>query len=59
MNHNYQREHHYNVSFVVTVPDRDGFDAMLSDIAGRAGLAPLDLPMSEEYLIDLGFRLWS
>lgn len=57
VNHNYEREHHYNLWFVVTAPDRDRLDAVLAEIAERTGLAPLDLPMLEDYFIDLGFRL--
>ena len=59
VNHNYEREHHYNLWFVVTAPDRDRIDAVLGEIAERTGLEPLDLPMLEDYFIDLGFRLWT
>ena len=57
VNHNYQREHRYNLWFVVTAPDRARLDAVLADIETRSGLAVLDLPMQEDYFIDLGFRL--
>jgi DNA-binding Lrp family transcriptional regulator len=57
VNHNYLREHHYNLWFVVTAPDRTSLDAVLSDIETRSGLPLLDLPMQEDYFIDLGFRL--
>jgi hypothetical protein len=42
---------------VVTAPDRASLDAVLSDIETRSGLPLLDLPMQEDYFIDLGFRL--
>lgn len=57
VNHNYAREHHYNLWFVLTAPDRAGIDAALAHIAADTGLAPLDLPLEREYHIDLGFAL--
>jgi DNA-binding Lrp family transcriptional regulator len=57
VNHNYQREHDYNLWFVVTAPNRMRLDAVLADISRRSGLQVLDLPMLEDYFIDLGFRL--
>jgi DNA-binding Lrp family transcriptional regulator len=57
VNHNYEREHRYNLWFVVTADDRAGVEAVLAEIAGRTGLEPLDLPMLKDYFIDLGFRL--
>jgi DNA-binding Lrp family transcriptional regulator len=57
VNHNYQREHHYNLWFVVTAPDRARLDTILADITARSGFEVLDLPMLEDYFIDLGFRL--
>ncbi|MDD3518196.1 MAG: Lrp/AsnC family transcriptional regulator [Chromatiales bacterium] len=57
VNHNYEREHAYNLWFVVTAPDRERLDEVLDDIADRSGLDVLDLPMLEDYFIDLGFRL--
>lgn len=59
VNHNYEREHDYNLWFVVTAPDREALASVLADIARRTGLEPLDLPMLEDYFIDLGFRLWT
>ena len=43
--------------FVGTAPDRTRLDAVLADIEARSGLDALDLPMLEDYFIDLGFRL--
>ncbi|MCP5437001.1 MAG: Lrp/AsnC family transcriptional regulator [Chromatiaceae bacterium] len=60
VNHNYEREHEYNLWFVVTARDRAVVDRVLADIAAATGLTPLDLPMLEDYFIDLGFALkWS
>ena len=57
VNHNYEREHDYNLWFVVTAPDREGVDRVLTDIEDKTGLEVLDLPMLEDYFIDLGFSL--
>jgi DNA-binding Lrp family transcriptional regulator len=57
VNHNYEREHRYNLWFVVTAGDRARVDAVLAEIGARTGLEPLDLPLLEDYFIDLGFRL--
>ncbi|WP_217450764.1 Lrp/AsnC family transcriptional regulator [Vogesella oryzae] len=57
VNHNYARDHHYNLWFVLTAASRAGIDAALAQIAADTGLAPLDLPLQREYHIDLGFAL--
>lgn len=57
VNHNYEREHSYNLWFVVTATDRDHLDAVLEAIAESTGLKPLDLPMLNDFHIDLGFEL--
>ena len=57
VNHNYEREHQYNLWFVVTADDREQVDRVLAEIEQKTGLAPLDLPMLEDYFIDLGFEL--
>ncbi len=57
VNHNYEREHDYNLWFVVTAASRAGVARVLADIEGRTGLAVLDLPMVRDYFIDLGFDI--
>ncbi|EOA3719532.1 AsnC family transcriptional regulator [Pseudomonas aeruginosa] len=57
VNHNYQREHRYNLWFVLTAGDRAQLDRVLAEIAADTGLQPLDLPMQEAYCIDLAFPL--
>ncbi len=57
VNHNYEREHAYNLWFVVTAPSRERVAAVLAEIHRRSGLKPLDLPMLADYHIDLGFAL--
>lgn len=60
VNHNYEREHRFNLWFVVTAPDFARVTEVLDEIGARAGLKVLDLPLVEAYHIDLGFPLqWS
>lgn len=60
VNHNYQRDHRLNLWFVVTAAGRDVVTAVLDDIERRTGIEVLDLPMLEDFHIDLGFGLkWS
>ena len=58
VNHNYAREHAYNLWLVVVAPDAARLRVVLDDIAARTGLPVLELPLERAYHIDLGFRLW-
>ena len=57
VNHNYARDHHFNLWFVVTAADRARIDAVLAGIEAETGYTVLDLPMLEAFHIDLGFPL--
>lgn len=57
VNHNYQREHHYNLWFVLTASDEHTLNAILDDIEHRTGHSVMYLPMLEDFHIDLGFDL--
>jgi siroheme decarboxylase len=60
VNHNYERSHRVNLWFVLTARDKARLDEVLAEIALYTGIEVLDLPMLEEYHIDLGFPLtWS
>ncbi|UEM06338.1 Lrp/AsnC family transcriptional regulator [Skermanella rosea] len=59
VNHNYAREHHLNLWFVVTAPDAGRVGEVLEEIARSTGLTPLDLPLERDFHVDLGFRLWN
>jgi len=59
VNHNYQREHRYNLWFVATAADQAGLAAALAAIEGETGCAVISLPLEQEYHIDLGFDLKS
>lgn len=57
VNHNYEREHHYNLWFVVTAPDEARIQAILSEIGCHTDCQVLNLPLLEDFHIDLGFDL--
>ena len=58
VNHNYEREHAFNLWFVMTAPDALSLNASLRELEGEAGCGRiLELPLLDEYRIDLGFDL--
>jgi DNA-binding Lrp family transcriptional regulator len=57
VNHNYEREHELNLWFVATATDRGQLQRVLQEIESRTGLEVVDLPMVEDYFINLGFPL--
>ena len=57
VNHNYEREHRYNLWFVVTAGSDGRLQAALGAMAQAAGYPLLRLPLLQEYHIDLGFPL--
>ena len=57
INHNYEREHAFNLWFVVTASDRAAVEAVLREIETASGIAVMSLPLEEAYRLDLGFRL--
>jgi DNA-binding Lrp family transcriptional regulator len=59
VNHNYQREHTYNLWFVATAADPAALAAALAAIEAETGCTVISLPLEQEYHIDLGFDLTS
>jgi DNA-binding Lrp family transcriptional regulator len=57
VNHNYEREHRFNLWFVVVAEDEDRLETVLAEIEERCDYPVLDLPLLNEYFIDLGFDL--
>lgn len=57
VNHNYEREHRFNLWFVATAADEPALSSLLADIHDQTGLQPIALPLIEEFHIDLGFDL--
>jgi len=57
VNHNYQREHHYNLWFVLTAENQPALAAVITEIEQQCGHAVMSLPMLEDFHIDLGFDI--
>jgi len=57
VNHNYEREHSYNLWFVLAAPNAERVAEVLDEIATRTGIPAMDLPLEEAFHIDLGFPL--
>jgi len=55
VNHNYEREHRYNLWFVVTAGSEGRLQAALGAIEKAAAYPVLRLPLEQEFHIDLGF----
>ena len=57
VNHNYEREHRFNLWFVASAPDAQRLAALLAAIERETVLPVISLPLQREYHIDLGFDL--
>lgn len=57
VNHNYEREHFFNLWFVLTATDAGHLQNVIDHIERVTGLEVMPLPMLEEFYIDLGFPL--
>ena len=58
VNHNYEREHRYNLWFVVTAESQNEVLLVLDQIEQQTNLKVLNLPMENDYHINLGFPLY-
>ncbi len=57
VNHNYEREHRYNLWFVITAATPRRLEAVVAEIEAKTSCAVIVLPMEEAHHIDLGFDL--
>ena len=57
VNHNYLREHDFNLWFVMTAPDEAILEARLDALEAELGREILRLPMLEGFHIALGFPI--
>jgi len=57
VNHNYEREHHFNLWFVVTAENAEQLQEILQDMEEKTNIRIMSLPMEKDYHIDLGFPL--
>ena len=53
--HNYEREHAFNMWFVLATRARDDIPRVLAAIEAETGLAVFEFPREAEYFIDLRF----
>jgi DNA-binding Lrp family transcriptional regulator len=51
--HNYQREHDFNVWFVLATDAPERIDAAIADIAARTGYPVYNMPKCEEFFVGL------
>ena len=58
VNHNYLREHIYNLWFVITAENKTRLNEVIEKIEQQTGCSVLSLPMEKSFHIDLGFTLW-
>lgn len=57
VNHNYEREHRFNLWFVANAPDQAMLRGLIAQIEREAVLPVIVMPLLREYHIDLGFDL--
>jgi siroheme decarboxylase len=57
VNHNYEREHEFNLWFVIAASDKDRLSEIFDEIKTTTACPLLILPLEDAYHIDLGFDL--
>lgn len=57
VNHNYEREHRFNLWFVVIAHDQQHLSTIIEQIEIQSGFKAMQLPLLEDYFINLGFQL--
>ncbi|MEI6067609.1 MAG: Lrp/AsnC family transcriptional regulator [Methylococcaceae bacterium] len=57
VNHNYEREHTFNLWFVAIAADAAHLQAVLNAIEQETGYKTMSLPLLDDFFIDLGFKL--
>ncbi len=57
INHNYEREHRLNLWFVAVAQNTEQLQTVIAEIERHTGLAVLQLPLLDDFFIDLGFKL--
>ncbi len=57
VNHNYEREHRFNLWFVVIASDAEHLSAVVDTIEQETSYPTMRLPMLDDFFIDLGFKL--
>ena len=55
--HNYQREHHFNLWFVLATETPEQIEAVIEDIEQQTGLSVMNLPKEEEFYVGLHLKV--
>jgi siroheme decarboxylase len=56
VSHNYEREHEFNMWFVISSEDEADIERVIGEIEDATGLDVINLPSLEEYKVDLRFN---
>ncbi|MFZ2313448.1 MAG: Lrp/AsnC family transcriptional regulator [Methylobacter sp.] len=57
VNHNYEREHQFNLWFVAIAANAEHLRAVIDSIEQETGYKTMQLPLLDDFFIDLGFKL--
>jgi DNA-binding Lrp family transcriptional regulator len=57
INHNYEREHRFNLWFVAIASDAEHLQTVLDAIELETGYKTMSLPLLDDFFIDLGFKM--
>ena len=57
VNHNYERENHFNLWFVLIANNQEHLQAVITKIESQTGFEAMQLPLLADYFINLGFEL--
>lgn len=57
VNHNYEREHLFNLWFVLIASNDAHLQSVLREIEQKTGFLTMQLPLVADYFINLGFEL--
>lgn len=57
VNHNYEREHVFNLWFVLIAQNEQHLQSVLAEIEQKTGFLTMQLPLVNDYFINLGFEL--
>ncbi len=57
VNHNYERENHLNLWFVLIAKDKQHLQVLIAEIELKTGFKILYLPLIADYFINLGFEI--
>ena len=55
VSHNYERDHEFNMWFVISSEDESDIEKVIGEIERATGLTVINLPSLEEYKVDLRF----